>query len=76
MIAIGAGSRRELREMQERRAEMMLTLRPGDTVAEQAILALDEQIAHLRARTNKYGALARMRSRLSFAIHQFFQRRG
>ena len=33
-------------------------------------------IAHLRARTNKYGALARIRSRLSFAIHQFFQRRG
>ncbi|MBX9609424.1 MAG: asparagine--tRNA ligase [Gammaproteobacteria bacterium] len=33
-------------------------------------------IAHLRARTNKYGALARLRSRLSFATHQFFQRRG
>ena len=33
-------------------------------------------IAHLRARTNKYGAMARMRSRLSFAVHQFFQRRG
>lgn len=31
-------------------------------------------IAHLRARTNKYGALARIRSRLSFAIHDFFQR--
>ncbi|MCB1746249.1 MAG: asparagine--tRNA ligase [Gammaproteobacteria bacterium] len=33
-------------------------------------------IAHLRARTNKYGALARIRSRLSFAIHDFFQGRG
>lgn len=33
-------------------------------------------IAHLRARTNKYGALARIRSRLSFAIHEFFQGRG
>ena len=33
-------------------------------------------IAHLRARTNKYGAMARIRSRLSFAIHQFFQDRG
>ena len=33
-------------------------------------------IAHLRVRTNKYSALARIRSRLSFAIHQFFQRRG
>lgn len=33
-------------------------------------------IAHLRARTNKYGALARVRSRLSFAMHTFFQERG
>lgn len=33
-------------------------------------------IAHLRARTNKYSALTRIRSRLSFAVHQFFQRRG
>ncbi|MCP5145730.1 MAG: asparagine--tRNA ligase [Gammaproteobacteria bacterium] len=33
-------------------------------------------IAHLRVRTNKYGAVARLRSRLSFAVHDFFQRRG
>lgn len=33
-------------------------------------------IAHLRARTNKYGAMARIRSRLSWAIHDFFQSRG
>ena len=33
-------------------------------------------IAHLRGRTNKYGAMFRIRSRLSFAIHQFFQSRG
>jgi len=33
-------------------------------------------IAHLRARTNKYGAMARIRSRLSFAVHEFFQARG
>ena len=33
-------------------------------------------IAHLRPRTNKYGALFRMRSRLAHAIHQFFQDRG
>ena len=33
-------------------------------------------IAHLRARTNKYGAMARIRSRLAFAIHEFFQQRG
>ncbi len=33
-------------------------------------------IAHLRARTNKYGALARLRSDLSFAVHNFFRERG
>jgi len=33
-------------------------------------------IAHLRPRTNKYGALFRMRSRLAHAIHEFFQDRG
>ncbi|MEM7542079.1 MAG: asparagine--tRNA ligase [Pseudomonadota bacterium] len=33
-------------------------------------------IAHLRARTNKYGAIARIRSRLSWAIHDFFQGQG
>jgi asparaginyl-tRNA synthetase len=32
-------------------------------------------IAHLRPRTNLYGAVFRMRSRLSFAIHRFFQER-
>lgn len=33
-------------------------------------------IAHLRPRTNKYGAMFRIRSKLSYAIHQFFQQRG
>ncbi|NNE39085.1 MAG: asparagine--tRNA ligase, partial [Gammaproteobacteria bacterium] len=33
-------------------------------------------IAHLRPRTNKYGALFRIRSKLSQAIHQFFNERG
>jgi asparaginyl-tRNA synthetase len=33
-------------------------------------------IAHLRPRTNKYGAAFRVRSRLSYAIHKFFQNRG
>jgi len=31
------------------------------------------QIAHLRPRTNTIGAAARVRSRLSYAVHQFFQ---
>ena len=33
-------------------------------------------IAHLRPRTNKYGAAFRVRSELSFAIHKFFHDRG
>ncbi len=33
-------------------------------------------IAHLRPRTNKYGAAFRIRSEISFAIHQFFRDRG
>lgn len=33
-------------------------------------------IAHLRPRTNKYGAVFRIRSESAFAIHQFFHERG
>ncbi len=32
-------------------------------------------IAHLRPRTNLYGAVFRMRSRLAYAVHTFFQER-
>lgn len=34
------------------------------------------EIAHLRARTNSFGAVARIRSAMSFAIHTFFQEHG
>ncbi|MFP4534189.1 MAG: asparagine--tRNA ligase [Spirochaetaceae bacterium] len=34
------------------------------------------QIAHLRPRTNTFGAVARVRNALSYAIHTFFQKRG
>lgn len=34
------------------------------------------EIAHLRARSNTFGAVFRVRNALSFAIHQFFQERG
>ena len=34
------------------------------------------EIAHLRPRTNTFGAVARVRSRMAFAVHQFFQERG
>src|SRR5208337_317532 len=32
-------------------------------------------IAHLRPRSNLYGAIFRLRSRLAFAVHRFFQER-
>jgi len=34
------------------------------------------EIAHLRPRTNTFGAVARVRSRMAFAIHQYFNERG
>ena len=34
------------------------------------------EIAHLRPRTNTFGAVFRIRNRLSHAIHEFFQQRG
>ncbi|HPK47989.1 MAG TPA: asparagine--tRNA ligase [Sphaerochaeta sp.] len=34
------------------------------------------EIAHLRARTNTFGAVTRVRNVLSWAIHQYFQERG
>lgn len=34
------------------------------------------EIAHLRPRTNTFGAVARVRSEMSFAIHRFFHERG
>jgi asparaginyl-tRNA synthetase len=33
-------------------------------------------IAHLRVRTNTFGAVFRVRSKLAWAVHDFFQRRG
>jgi len=33
------------------------------------------EIAHLRPRTNTFGAVMRLRSRLAFAIHRYFQER-
>lgn len=34
------------------------------------------EMSHLRPRTNALGAVGRVRSRLSYAVHQFFQERG
>ncbi len=34
------------------------------------------EIAHLRPRTNTFGAVARVRNAMSFAVHSYFQERG
>lgn len=34
------------------------------------------EIAHLRMRTNTFGAVNRIRSKISYAVHRFFQERG
>jgi asparaginyl-tRNA synthetase len=34
------------------------------------------EIAHLRPRTNTFGAIARLRSAMAFAVHAFFRERG
>ncbi len=34
------------------------------------------EVAHLRPRTNSFGAVARVRNRMAHAIHEFFQSRG
>ncbi len=34
------------------------------------------EIAHLRARTNTFGAVTRIRSKLAFCVHRYFQERG
>ncbi|MEZ5402848.1 MAG: asparagine--tRNA ligase [Bryobacteraceae bacterium] len=34
------------------------------------------EIAHFRTRTNTFGAVFRVRNRLAFAVHEFFQSRG
>ena len=49
-IAIGAGARRSVRELEEQLAEALRTAQPGDDVAVAVIKALQEEIAHLRAR--------------------------
>lgn len=52
-IAIGAGSRRELREMEERLAALKAALQPGDAVAEREIAELEEEAKKLRLRLER-----------------------
>jgi uncharacterized protein len=52
-IAIGAGSRRELREMEEQLIALKLDAKPGDELAASEIKALEIAIAALRARIDR-----------------------
>jgi hypothetical protein len=71
-IALGAGSRRRLHEMQARLAELQAGLRPGDIVAQAQIDELTQQIAALRARIERIPYLdpidLRYRSRIRVAV--------
>jgi uncharacterized protein len=49
-IAIGAGSRRSLRELEEQLAALRKAAQPGDAVAQAEIKALEDEIEALRAR--------------------------
>jgi len=65
----------------ELRARDLVLLGPADaeTYPLQKKRHSDEflrSIAHLRPRTNKYGALFRIRSEASFAVHQYFREQG
>ena len=49
---------------------------PGETYPLQKknhSLEFLREISHLRARTNTFGAVTRVRNRLAFAVHEFFQ---
>ena len=52
-IALGAGPRRELAEVEGELAQAQAALQPGDAAAEAAIKLLLEQVAHLRARVQR-----------------------
>ncbi|WP_395701628.1 YeaH/YhbH family protein [Aquabacterium sp.] len=52
-LAIGSGSRRELRELQERLAELKLSASANDTAKQAEIKALEEEIAALRTRLDR-----------------------
>jgi uncharacterized protein len=71
-IALGAGPRRDLREMEEKLAELKAALKPGDAVGEAEIKALADEIAHLRHRVERIPYLdpidLRYRSRIKVPV--------
>ncbi len=71
-IALGAGKRRTLKELEEELAECRAALHPGDAVAEAHIRALVERIELLRARVERIPYLdpidLRYRSRIKVPV--------
>jgi uncharacterized protein len=71
-IALGAGPRRELREMEQHLAQLRLAATPGDAVAQKEIDALVEEIRVLRVRVERIPYLdpidLRYRSRIRVPV--------
>jgi uncharacterized sporulation protein YeaH/YhbH (DUF444 family) len=71
-IALGATSRRSLRELEAQLAQMKASLQPGDEVAERAIQALEDEIQVLRQRVERIPYLdpidLRYRSRVKVPV--------
>ena len=65
-------------EIQAKRLELLGTADPETYPLQKKRHTLEflRENAHLRPRTNTFGAMARVRSATSFAIHSFFQGRG
>ncbi|WP_290146661.1 asparagine--tRNA ligase [Paramuribaculum intestinale] len=65
-------------EVQARTLEVFGTADPATYPLQKKGHSLEflREIAHLRPRTNTFGAVLRIRSALAFAIHKFFQERG
>lgn len=66
------------REIQARRIEVLGTADPEEYPLQKKGHSLEflREIAHLRPRTNTFGAVLRVRHALAFAVHQYFNDHG
>ena len=65
-------------EVEAKKVELIGTADPATYPLQKKGHTLEflRSIAHLRVRTNTFGAVTRVRNRVSFSIHQFFQENG
>ncbi len=75
VASLGKGQRYEIAA---RRLEVLGLTDPEEYPLQKKRHTLEflRDMAHLRPRTNTFGAMARVRSSLAFAVHSFFQQRG